>query len=145
MCSRAPSSTYNLTNSVCIRSLPFDFNSYYAKKNYLNRGTTCIQKGPLTPYSQATLELCKIVAAHVHWDTITLAISPVLTFRPAVLNHSDVCWDPTYRLSNHTRNEVKTAKKAPKPIITEYPTPWPSIDLPSKKLLCLIHCPPCVT
>ena len=24
------------------------------------------QKGPLTPYSQATLELCKIVAAHVH-------------------------------------------------------------------------------
>jgi hypothetical protein len=25
------------------------------------------QKGPLTPYSQATLELCKIVAAHVHY------------------------------------------------------------------------------
>jgi hypothetical protein len=26
------------------------------------------QKGPLTPYSQATLELCKIVAAHVHYN-----------------------------------------------------------------------------
>jgi hypothetical protein len=25
------------------------------------------QKGPLTPYSQATLELCKIVAEHVHF------------------------------------------------------------------------------
>jgi hypothetical protein len=24
------------------------------------------QKGPLTPYSHATFELCKIVAAHVH-------------------------------------------------------------------------------
>ena len=24
------------------------------------------QKGPLTPYCQATLELCKRVAAHVH-------------------------------------------------------------------------------
>lgn len=27
------------------------------------------QKGPLTPYSHATLELCKMVAAHVHWNT----------------------------------------------------------------------------
>lgn len=25
------------------------------------------QKGPLIPYSQATLELCKMVAAHVHF------------------------------------------------------------------------------
>jgi len=28
------------------------------------------QKGPLTPYSQATLELCSIVAAHVHCTKI---------------------------------------------------------------------------
>lgn len=26
------------------------------------------QNGPLTPYSQATFELCNIVAAHVHYS-----------------------------------------------------------------------------
>jgi hypothetical protein len=36
-----------------------------------------------------------MVAAQVHCDTITLAIRPVFTLRPAVLNHSDVCCDPT--------------------------------------------------
>ena len=29
------------------------------------------QKGPLIPYSQATLELCKMVAAQVHLQVIT--------------------------------------------------------------------------
>lgn len=41
-----------------------------------------------------------------------------------------------------TRKEVKTAKKAPKPRITEQPTPWLSTAFPWKKLLCLTHPPP---
>ena len=43
------------------------------------------QKGPETPYCQATLEDCKRVAAQVHWETMTEAVRPVLTIRPAVL------------------------------------------------------------
>ena len=43
------------------------------------------QKGPLTPYFQATLLDCRSVAAQVHWETMTEAVSPVLTMRPAVL------------------------------------------------------------
>jgi hypothetical protein len=52
------------------------------------------QKGPETPYCHATLELWSNVAAQVHSDTITLAIRPVLTVRPAVLNCSEVCFVP---------------------------------------------------
>lgn len=40
-----------------------------------------------------------------------------------------------------TRNEVKKAKKAPKPRMTEYPTPWLSTGLPPKKLLARTHSP----
>jgi hypothetical protein len=54
------------------------------------------QKGPLTPYCHATLELCKSVAAHVHWEQTTAAMSPVLTLRPAVLKCSLVMCVPPY-------------------------------------------------
>ena len=43
------------------------------------------QNGPLTPKFHATFELCSRVAAHVHCETITEAVKPVLTMRPAVL------------------------------------------------------------
>lgn len=48
-------------------------------------------------YVHLDLQICIVTC-----DTITLAISPVLTFLPAVLNHSDVWRDPTYRFSSHT-------------------------------------------
>lgn len=48
------------------------------------------QKGPDTPNFHATLLLCSSVAAHVHWLTMTEAVRPVLTLRPAVLNSSEV-------------------------------------------------------
>ena len=43
------------------------------------------QKGPETPYCQATLEDCSTVAAQVQALTITLPVNPVLIIRPAVL------------------------------------------------------------
>jgi len=52
------------------------------------------QKGPATPYSQATLLLCKRVAAQVHCEQTTAAIKPVLTVRPAVLKCSLDCLVP---------------------------------------------------
>lgn len=48
------------------------------------------QNGPDTPNFHATLELCSSVAAHVHCETMTEAVRPVRTLRPAVLNSSDV-------------------------------------------------------
>jgi hypothetical protein len=54
---------------------------FYAKTMMV----TTYQKGPETPYCQATFEDCRRVAAHVHWETITEAVSPVFTIRPAVL------------------------------------------------------------
>ena len=37
---------------------------------------------------------CKSVAAHVHWDTMTDAVKPVFTLRPAVLKYSDEMFVP---------------------------------------------------
>lgn len=43
------------------------------------------QNGPLTPYSQATFELCNIVAAHVHYQYI-FRIRSYIIEKPS-LNH----------------------------------------------------------
>jgi hypothetical protein len=48
------------------------------------------QNGPDMPYLNATLEDCNNVAAQVHWETMTEAVRPCLTVRPAVLKNSDV-------------------------------------------------------
>ena len=42
------------------------------------------------------------------WETITLAMRPVLMLRPAVLNHSELCRDDTYRFSSHTCSKHHT-------------------------------------
>ena len=46
------------------------------------------QNGPAIPYSYATVELWRSVAAQVQADTIPLAINPGLTLLLAVLNSS---------------------------------------------------------
>lgn len=58
------------------------------------RHTSAPQPGP-GPGPRST-HLCSSVAAHVHSETMTLAIRPVLTERPAVLNCSEVCLVPPY-------------------------------------------------
>jgi len=40
------------------------------------------QKGPDTPYFQATFDDCRRVAAHVHLDTTSAAVSPAEIVRP---------------------------------------------------------------
>jgi hypothetical protein len=55
------------------------------------------------------------VAAHVHCETITEAVRPVLTLRPAVLKCSELMVTPANFCSRKTRKVVKTEKKAPKP------------------------------
>ena len=41
------------------------------------------QNGPAMPYLYATFADCSSVAAHVHLDTISVAVSPILMDRPA--------------------------------------------------------------
>jgi hypothetical protein len=53
-----------------------------------NEKYSAYQNGPETPYCQATLEDWRRVAAQVHCDTITDAVSPVLIIRPAVLKRT---------------------------------------------------------
>ncbi len=74
------------------------------------------QKGPLTPYCQATFELCKSVAAQVHCETMTEAVRPILTSRPAVLKNSEVNLVPTNLRSKAMIAHVNSEKNAPKPM-----------------------------
>ncbi len=65
------------------------------------------QKGPDTPYCQATLEDCSRVAAQVQWLTMSTAIRPVLMVRPAQLNCSDdVRVPPNLRRAGAGRGSV---------------------------------------
>lgn len=45
--------------------------------------------GPETPNWKATFEDWSRVAAQVHWETMTEAVRPVRTERPAVLKYSE--------------------------------------------------------
>merc|ERR1719390_169855 len=75
------------------------------------------QKGPDTPYDQATLEDCSRVAAQVHLDTTSAAVRPAEMVRPAVLYTSEllpVCSDAlTFLLEIYTIAETSAAKKQP--------------------------------
>ena len=51
----------------------YELNSYYKLHTWMV-APLAYQKGPLTPYSQATLELCRIVAAQVHFRTNSMLI-----------------------------------------------------------------------
>ena len=63
-------------------------------------GGVAHQKGPDTPYFQATFEDCSRVAAQVQWLTMSTAMRPVLMVRPAQLNCSeDVRVPPNLRES----------------------------------------------
>ena len=53
------------------------------------------------------------VAAQVHCDTITAAVSPIPTFRPAVLKCSDDILLPKCFSSYWVNNIVKMVKKIP--------------------------------
>ena len=57
------------------------------------------QKGPETPTCQPTLDDCSRVAAQVHWETITAAVRPAPTLRPAVLKCSEVFLVPVFFIS----------------------------------------------
>lgn len=91
-CARAPHLALTISQTVCaLGAFRLISMAMIPKRSTCTVAPLAYQKGPLTPYCHATLELCRMVAAHVHCDTITLAISPVFTLRPAVLNYSDVC------------------------------------------------------
>ena len=81
------------------------------------------QNGPEMPNVHATLDDWSSVAAHVHWDTITLAVSPVFTSRPPVLKCSDVILTPPNFFSIQTSIEVKIEKKTPNPSTMAKPRP----------------------
>ena len=74
------------------------------------------QKGPVMPYCHATLDDWRRVAAHVHWETMTEAVRPVLMSRPAVLKCSEVRLPPPKRTSIIERATVRIEKAMPKPI-----------------------------
>merc|ERR1719181_133821 len=72
------------------------------------------QKGPVMPYCQATLEDWRRVAAHVHCDTITDAVRPVLISRPAVLNCSEVVLTLANFFSSMESARVRRVRPMPK-------------------------------
>ena len=74
------------------------------------------QKGPEMPYCHATLDDWRRVAAHVHCETMTDAVRPVLTSRPAVLKCSEFEVTPVeMRDSIMVAMTVRTVKRTPKP------------------------------
>mmetsp|Transcript_6648 Transcript_6648/g.16510 ORF Transcript_6648/g.16510 Transcript_6648/m.16510 type:complete len:202 (-) Transcript_6648:193-798(-) len=81
------------------------------------------QRGPDTPYLNATFEDCSSVAAHVHFDTMSHATRPVLTDLPAVLKSSSSSCTPPYFRSTHMSTVEKTVKIAPSPTTMNQPRP----------------------
>merc|ERR1719482_2097487 len=83
------------------------------------------QKGPETPYWKATLDDCRSVAAQVHCETMTEAVSPILMLRPAVLNDSELCFFPMMnRSSIFTTMVVIRLKAKPNSTTIRYPVTW---------------------
>ena len=74
------------------------------------------QKGPEMPKFHATFDDWRRVAAHVHCETITEPVRPILTLRPAVLKCSEpLVRAPTTFCSSQVSPTVKIVKKTPKP------------------------------
>mmetsp|Transcript_1976 Transcript_1976/g.4435 ORF Transcript_1976/g.4435 Transcript_1976/m.4435 type:complete len:221 (+) Transcript_1976:350-1012(+) len=97
------------------------------------------QKGPVTPYCHATLDDWSSVAAQVHCETMTEAVRPVLTLRPAVLKCSEVISTPANFCSTQVRPIVATVNKAAKKSMMKYPSPSVIIPFQRSGLSQLVH------
>merc|ERR1719389_105850 len=102
MCAPVPHRARTISHIVCaLRARRFTSMARMPKRRTWIVAPDAYQKGPETPYVHATFEDWSRVAAQVHWDTITDAVSPVFTVRPAVLKNSEVCSVPLYFLSRY--------------------------------------------
>jgi len=100
---------------VCISGPPLHLYRQDTKEQDLDGGSAGIPEEPRNTKFHATFEDCSKVAAHVHWETITEAASPVFTDLPAVLKYSDVSLVLLAHLSRYSRRVVKSDKNAPNP------------------------------
>ena len=85
-----------------------------------NQGESCnivthvsLTKGPEIPYLYATFADCKSVAAQVHFETMSVAVSPILIERPAEMKCSLVSTVPSLMWSYSVISRQITAKTTP--------------------------------
>mmetsp|Transcript_32219 Transcript_32219/g.104695 ORF Transcript_32219/g.104695 Transcript_32219/m.104695 type:complete len:218 (+) Transcript_32219:2081-2734(+) len=92
------------------------------------------QNGPDTPKFHATLDDWRSVAAQVHWETMTDAVRPVLTERPAVLKNSDETLPERLNVtSRYVRSTARSVMPTPMPTTMIQPDAWLRGALPPKK------------
>merc|ERR1719158_783206 len=121
-CAGLPQRAFTISHTVCaFGALRFISMARMPKRRTWIVAPLAYQKGPETPYVHATFEDCSSVAAQVHWETMTDAVSPVFTVRPAVLKNSELCSVLLTFLSRYTIRVVKSEKKAPNPRTIPYP------------------------
>ena len=100
-----------------VRALALDLDREDTEEEHLDGGApAAYQKGPEMPKFHATFDDWRRVAAHVHCETITEPVRPILTLRPAVLKCSEpLVRAPTTFCSSQVSPTVKIVKKTPKP------------------------------
>merc|ERR1719158_1442633 len=124
MCVVVPKRALTISMNVCMcEARRFTWIAKMAKSKIWMVAPEAYQKGPLIPTRHPILEDISNVAAHVHWETITAAVRPGPTLRPAVLNCSEDCSVPSVLYSYLLNITVNKVKKAPKPTTTAQPTP----------------------
>merc|ERR1719169_306131 len=119
ICVKVPKRALTISMNVCMcEARRLTWIAKMAKSKIWMVAPEAYQKGPLIPKRHPMLEDISSVAAHVHWETITAAVRPGPTLRPAVLNCSEDCSVPSVLYSYLLKKTVKMVKKAPKPTTT---------------------------
>ena len=96
LCAVVPQRASMISHTVCaVGAKRLTWIARMPKRSTWMVAPEAYQKGPETPYWNATFEDCRSVAAQVHWETITAAVRPVFTVRPAVLKNSEEMFVPT--------------------------------------------------
>merc|ERR1719453_952775 len=86
-----PKRAFTISMNVCMcEARRFTWIASTAKRRIWMVAPDAYQKGPETPTRHPMFDDIRSVAAHVHWETITAAVSPTRTLRPAVLKFSEV-------------------------------------------------------
>merc|ERR1719324_1284400 len=111
-CVIVPKRAFTISMKVCMcDARRLTWMAKTAKSKICTVAPDAYQKGPEMPTLQPMFEDMSKVAAHVHCDTITAAVRPTPTSRPAVLNCSEDIERPRTPSSNFDRKTVTMLKK----------------------------------
>lgn len=138
MCAAKPHRIWTTSSMVWIAGhLRLISMARMAKRMICTVAPAAYQKGPDTPNLYATLELWRRVAAHVHLDTTSAAVSPAGIVRPAAEKVSELLpvrsASGTWRFEKYTMPDVRQAKIVPTPSTINQPRPSGRGGVPPKK------------